>query len=296
MIELALGTVQFGVAYGLQGRSQPVSDAEAKDILSLASRSGIMRLDTAAAYGDIEERLVGLIGDLDFHIVSKVPALPVDADDPTAFALASIEQSRRRLGERLRGVLFHRAADLYGASGNAVWEQARQFCASSEMALGVSVYDPAEACFGNGENLFDMVQLPGNVFDQRLQSAAGALGSAEISVRSAFLQGLLLLPYNAAVNRVPQAAGALRRWHDWCDHKGISPLVAALSVIKGLSNARYCIIGVDDVSQLEDILVAWDKANAISASELAIAEPEIIDPRRWKRAAEVGGLASGILF
>lgn len=283
MIELALGTVQFGVAYGLQGRSKPVSDAEAKDILTLASRSGIVRLDTAAAYGNIEERLVGLIGDLDFQIVSKVPPLPVDADDPTSFVLASIVQSRLRLGERLRGILFHHAADLNGTRGNVAWEQARQLCASSDLALGVSIYDPAEACFANGKKPFDMVQLPSNVFDQRLQSATAELGTAEISIRSAFLQGLLLMPYNAAVNRVPQAAGALRQWHDWCEHKEISPLVAALSVIKGLSSARYCIIGVDYVSQLEDILVAWDQANAINASELAIAEPDIIDPRRWKR-------------
>ena len=281
VIELALGTVQFGLAYGLHERSQRVSDESARDILSLAAKSGITRLDTAAAYGDIEQRLAGLIGSLDFEIVSKIPALHGQMDDPADFVAASIQSSYNRLGERMRGVLFHNAADIEDGGSGSVWGCAKQFCDRLGLALGVSVYDPGEAAIKDGTMHFDMIQLPGNALDQRLVNASAALGGAEISLRSAFLQGLLLMPYEAAIQRVPAAAQALRRWHDWCAEERISPLVGALSIVKALPNVRYCVVGVDDVKQLEDILHAWDCAVVIPAPGLAVETLEIIDPRRW---------------
>lgn len=284
MIELALGTVQFGLAYGLSERPQRVSDQYAKDILGLAAQSGIRRLDTAAAYGDIERRLSGLIGDLDFEIVSKIPDLSSQDDDLAAFVTASIQSSYDRLGLRLRGMLFHNAADLKGADGELLWQRARQLCDTLDLSLGVSVYDPYDASTGDDLKKFDMVQLPGNALDQRVVDAAATLGDAEISLRSAFLQGLLLMPYETAVCRVPAAAGALRRWHNWCAQQDILPLVGALSIVKAMAGVRYCVVGVDDARQLEDILAAWDAAVAVNGADLAVDSLAIIDPRYWKVA------------
>ena len=75
-VELALGTVQFGLTYGVAGRGEPVPEREIKDILALAWRAGVRTLDTASAYGDIEERLGGLMRDRAFKVTSKIPALP----------------------------------------------------------------------------------------------------------------------------------------------------------------------------------------------------------------------------
>lgn len=281
MIELALGTVQFGLAYGLHERSQRVSDKVAKDILGLAAQSGIRRLDTAAAYGDIEPRLADLAGNLDFEIVSKIPALSSQVVNPAAVVAASIQSSHNRLGQRLRGILFHNAADLQTADGEVIWKRARQLCDKLNVALGVSVYDLHDAGTGSKSEKFDMVQLPGNALDQRVVDATRSLGNAEVSLRSVFLQGLLLMPYEAAVSRVPAAADALHRWHNWCAQEAILPLVGALSIIKALPNVRYCVVGVDDVKQLEDILCAWDCAMAIRAPDLAVNILDVIDPRRW---------------
>jgi aryl-alcohol dehydrogenase-like predicted oxidoreductase len=283
-MELALGTVQFGLDYGLHSRGQRVSAESAKDILSLAAKAGIRRLDTAAAYGDIEQRLAGLIGDLDFEIVSKIPALPDQIDDPNAFVNASIESSYNRLGQRLRGILFHNVADVETTGCGSVWHQARQSCDRLGLELGVSVYDVDEIALKECVTRFDMIQLPGNALDQRLVNVSDALGGAEISLRSAFLQGLLLMPYEAATGHVPAAALALQRWHDWCSEKRISPLVGALSIIKGLPNVQFCVVGVDDVKQLEDILDAWEGAVATRATHLAVDILDVIDPRRWQFA------------
>ena len=56
-MQLALGTVQFGLAYGAVGSGSQVDGATATAILDAAWHQGVRTLDTAAAYGDIEERL-----------------------------------------------------------------------------------------------------------------------------------------------------------------------------------------------------------------------------------------------
>ena len=61
MNRLALGTVQFGVPYGIANHSGQVSRAEANAMLQHALANGIDTLDTAIAYGDSESCL-GKVG------------------------------------------------------------------------------------------------------------------------------------------------------------------------------------------------------------------------------------------
>jgi len=56
-MELALGTVQFGLVYGLSGGKQLLPDRDIRAILELAFEQGVVILDTAPVYGDIESRL-----------------------------------------------------------------------------------------------------------------------------------------------------------------------------------------------------------------------------------------------
>ena len=61
--ELALGTVQFGVAYGVAGAAARIGDATAASILEAAARRGVRMIDTAPMYGEIEQRLDKLESD-----------------------------------------------------------------------------------------------------------------------------------------------------------------------------------------------------------------------------------------
>ena len=53
-MKLCLGTVQFGMDYGVQGGSRP-SVNEAVAMLDFAVQNGVDAIDTAAAYGTAEE-------------------------------------------------------------------------------------------------------------------------------------------------------------------------------------------------------------------------------------------------
>lgn len=283
-MELALGTVQWGLAYGIAGRGSVVPENEVRAILKMAWRRGVRVLDTATAYGDIEERLSRLIDGLPFRVVSKIPALPTGATerDAAAWALAQAQRSRERLGASLTGMLFHRDEDLVGQRGTAVWRELASWAREHQLTLGASVYAPRSALVLHRAPGIALTQLPGNAFDQRVIAAMPtAPAGLEVHLRSAFLQGLLLMDVDAAVRRLPAAAPTLRNWHTWCAEQTLSPLVAALSIAKGFAAVSAVVVGVDSQAHFEEVADAWEAARPILAPALAQDADDIIDPRLW---------------
>lgn len=286
---LVLGTVQFGLAYGIAGRRTPVPETEVLGILDHAVSAGVRTLDTAAAYGDIEERLGRLIGTRPLDVVSKIPALATDLppQDAAMHALRHAQQSLQRIGDRLSGLLFHAASDLDGTRGQAILEVLAPWATQHGIRLGVSGYDPADATRARASHgsLIAITQLPGNALDQRVDTteARAGLAAVEVHLRSAFLQGLLLMPADAAIRRLPGAAAPMSRWHRFCEERTLSPVEAALGVVKSFAAVDALVLGVDSLSQWRDITTAWHACQATRAPELASApDAALIDPRQWK--------------
>jgi aryl-alcohol dehydrogenase-like predicted oxidoreductase len=283
-MQLVLGTVQFGLRYGVAGRETAVPEAEVRALLARAWTLGVRELDTAAAYGDIEQRLVGLAEGLPFRIVTKLPPLPSGMQPPAAadWAESMLERSRTRLGAHLHAVLFHRAEDLLDASAEALWRRCAEWVGRQGVLLGASAYEPDTVARLQAQFALQIAQLPGNALDQRLAMLpAPAASSMQIHVRSAFLQGLLLMDRRVAAKRVPAAAVALAHWHAWAAEHRLDPLHAALGLAKGLPGVTHCVVGVDDLPQLEAIGAAWAEAMPLHAAELAVTDLDVIDPRRW---------------
>lgn len=292
-MQLALGTVQFGLAYGAVGGGQAVPAETARSILAAAWQQGLHCLDTAATYGDIESRLADLCGPHPFRIVSKITPLgnlPA-AERPQALR-SSMQRSIERLGDRLDALMFHSAADLLSPQGDALWaiarETAGQRAGAPPLRLGVSCYAPAELLQLRARMDLEIAQLPANALDQRLhqtlsQCADAALHGIELHVRSAFLQGLLLSPERGA-RRVPAAAGALERWQARCSQAGLRPAVAALGMVKALPRVQACVVGVETLVQWQEIADAWQAAQPLHWPDLACTDPAAFDPRTWPAA------------
>src|SRR5256885_1717623 len=75
MRRMALGTAQFGLAYGVANSVGQVTIASVQQILARASAAGLDTLDTAVAYGE-SESVLGRAGVSNWRIVSKLPPLP----------------------------------------------------------------------------------------------------------------------------------------------------------------------------------------------------------------------------
>ena len=71
MNRIALGTVQFGMKYGISNNSGIVCPDEIKSILSIASEIGIDTLDTAIGYQDSEKN-IGINNHSSFKIITKI--------------------------------------------------------------------------------------------------------------------------------------------------------------------------------------------------------------------------------
>ena len=111
---LALGTVQFGLPYGVANISGQVSPKEIQLILATAKESGIDTIDTAIAYGDSEKSL-GEVGVDGWNIVTKIPEIPLlDSNlDIRKWLRHNIKESLGRLNvTSIYGVLLHRPDQL----------------------------------------------------------------------------------------------------------------------------------------------------------------------------------------
>lgn len=294
---LGLGTVQFGLDYGVTNSKGKVAADAVTAILDHATASGIRLLDTAFLYGD-SETVIGKSGrQSDFEIVTKTDRV-AGSSNPAAAAdrvERGFDQSLARLacGE-VYGLLVHDANDLLGPNADAVWRRLSDLRDSGRARkIGVSVYDGREIDMILDRFDIDLVQLPFSALDRRLvdggQLAALAARNVEVHARSIFLQGLLLeppekLPPSHAPLR-PVVAEMRRHFTD-----------AGLTVMEGLiASALYCqeigrvIVGTTSLRDLEEITAATLRVGrrggvpgeALQAGRWSVTDRRLLNPAMW---------------
>ncbi len=267
---LALGTAQFGLAYGLNNQAGQPSPAAVAEVLAAAQAAGLTLLDTATAYGNSEARLGELAGDnTAFELITKLAAAP-----PPQVAQHLAESLGRLRREKLYGVLFHAFKPLQDQP--AAWQALQEARAAGQVQrIGVSLYHPHEAewLLAKGWDI-DLVQVPYNVFDQRFADVLPRLAAqgVEVHVRSAFLQGLLLREPAALPEFFRPLAPKLTRLRALTADAGV-PLPAALLLFAAYApGVARAVIGVDSVANLHENLAAAQYLGAAEALRPALAE------------------------
>lgn len=229
MTRLALGTVQFGLDYGIANTTGRVPLAEVSEILSCARHAGLDTLDTAVAYGHSEETL-GQLGVGSWKVVTKLPAMPEGIDDVRARVKREVTGSLRRLRlDRLHGLLLHKPSVLLGPAGPALLSTLKELQADGLVKMiGVSVYDPEELEQLYEPGRYDIVQAPINILDRRMVDTGWTQRLAdegvEIHSRSTFLQGLLLMDDRQRPSRFSRWSTTWVAWRHWLDETGLTPL------------------------------------------------------------------------
>ncbi|MGI4863286.1 MAG: aldo/keto reductase [Janthinobacterium lividum] len=271
---LALGTAQFGLAYGLNNQTGQPSQTAVAEVLAAAQAAGLTLLDTAAAYGNSEARLGELAGaNAAFDIITKLPAGP---PAQVAQHLAAALSRLRR--ERLYGVMFHAFKPLQDEP--AAWQALQAARAAGQVArIGVSLYHPHEAEWLLAEGWdIDLVQVPYSVFDQRFAAVLPQLAAqgVEVHVRSAFLQGLLLREPGTLPTFFQPLAPKLTQLRALVAAADV-PLPAALLLFAAYApGVARAVIGVDSVANLRENLAA---AHYLAAAEkLRPALTELAEP------------------
>jgi len=283
---LALGTAQFGLSYGVANTSGQVKFGEIAEILELARCAGIDTLDTAIAYGESETRL-GMFGMQDWQIVSKLPPIPSDCLDLTGWVRANVCGSLSRLRiPKLKAMLLHRSEDLLSPQGDVLY-RALIDCKDSGYfgQIGISVYSPQEIDAIRQRYSFDIVQAPLNVVDRRLVSSGMlsqlAKWGVEVHVRSAFLQGLLIMNAADRPSRFMNWQSLWSSWSEWLEEQCLTPQQACLGYALSQSGISRVVVGVDSANHLREIISSSQVGLVEPPASLINEDPQLINPLSW---------------
>lgn len=287
MNKLALGSVQFGLNYGIANEIGKTKFSEVKEILILSKESKINIIDTASNYGE-SEHILGETGIKKFNYVTKLPKIPIDCKDVDHWVQNIVENSLSKLKVNcLYGLLIHRTEDLSGKFGKKLIKAIQQIKFNGlTKKIGISIYEIKEIERALDLIKLDIVQAPLNIVDRRLE-LSGILNKLnnlkiEVHTRSTFLQGLLLLPRNKIPNKFNRWSNMWDRWHMELKKNKLDAIEVCLSYPLSLPQVNKIIVGVDSKLQLQNIITAASKKNVgFKFSFMQSNDIELINPTRW---------------
>jgi len=295
-MQLALGTAQFGLDYGISNLTGRVSPGEVTNILAEATRLGIRILDTAPAYGPSEE-VVGALSakEGNFQIVGKTLEIADKEIGPR-----QLDEFRQALdqtvahfgGGPLYGILIHHGTDALKNGGGALLEILADYQRGGQVQrIGISVDRVEELDDLLGHIDFELVQVPLNLLNQKLITD-GYVGrlvarNVEIHARSLFLQGLFFLDPDQLPETLHGAAAPLGRVLAMSRETGIDICTLAIGYVNNQPGIDFGVVGVTTASELIDIHSAWQRAeddqamDGLDFSPLAISDPVVTTPSLW---------------
>ena len=280
MNKLVLGTVQFGLNYGVTNQYGQVKTDEIRKILGIAKEKGIDTLDTAASYGNCEQ-VLGKIGINDFNVITKTVMLK----DNLNHVIDSFQKSLDSLGkDHIKGLLVHNINDIRDNQFDALFERLNSLKKEGVVEkIGFSSYTPDEVDFLLGNFDFDLIQLPFNVFDTRLIDG-GQLKSLkkrriEVHARSIFLQGILL-DFDNLSDYFLAWKVRFQNYQILVRDSELSLLEYSLNYVLSIKEIDKVLVGVNNAVQLTEIVEAIkDYGNLNSYS---IRDEDLLNPARWK--------------
>lgn len=285
-MKLALGTVQFGLNYGVTNTLGQVQQAEVSSILSQASKYGITVLDTACSYGN-SETVLGENNTNKFNIITKVPHLgDYSLGMLSSYADLSIKKTKHSV---LDGLLLHNESDLLGPYGKDIFSELSSLKENGKVnKIGVSFYNADIAKKTLDKFDVDLIQVPASCLDQRFE-LSGLLELAkekeiEIHARSLFLQGLLITSEENRPNQFKKNKDLIR-FDDYAKSISLSQIELAVSYLANNKLIDFGVIGCLKASQLIEVVDAYSRVInhcSIDHEQLESDNISLINPSLWK--------------
>ncbi len=280
--KLILGSVQFGMHYGISNELGSPDENELSAILEKAHQAGIQFIDTAAAYGSAEERL-GKTTRANFNFISKLK--PGIRSHELASAL---DESLNKLQvKKLSGLMLHSFEDYL--NDRPIWEALEALRDSGKVdSIGFSLYKPEQLRIAVEDgNIPNIIQVPYNLYDRRFEFSLDMIQkhSIQLHVRSVFLQGLMFLSADELGSHFKAIQEKHRRFHALREELGLSVIGACLAFVLSKSWIDHLVIGVNISSQLTELideLKNVDPAGLEAFDFMKEDDERIINPSLWK--------------
>ena len=286
--KLILGTVQFGIDYGVNNTTGKLGGNQVLDLFKIAYDHGIRVLDTAEVYGNAHQ----IIGD--FHKKNDSSKFKIITKFPHSIKHNSIKNKVLEYIEQLAvnsiEVLMFHSFESFKTNYKAIVTLEELKSKGHIKNIGVSVYTNDHLKQLLNEDLITVIQLPFNMLDNfnvrgDLLDQLKKKGKS-IHTRSAFLQGLFFKNTNDKTPIVQKLKTELEILDQIIIESNCSIEELALSYCLHQKNIDNVIIGVDSIFQLN----ANIKASSYSIghdvikgiNNIKVKDLDLLNPSLWK--------------
>ena len=300
--EIAFGGVEIGFPYGIgmETHDQLPSEEEAVALLRAALDQGINLFDTARLYGRSEHLMGRAFQNQRDRVIicTKCTHLqPEDEPLPTKAQIHNIAEKSMRESLVALGTDYVDVYMVHDASPEIIEHQdvIETFCQYKKRgltrAIGVSIYSVADAQRAIAGGIWDVIQLPFNLMEQR-QGVVFPLAQrcgVGIMVRSALFRGILT-ERGRHLHPQLKAVQEHRRRFDTLLSEA-APTLSQLATRFVLSHPEVSsvLVGMERSEYLEKAIAVadgkyLDEKSLARAKELAFPDPDFLDLPKWDRA------------
>jgi len=243
--KLIIGTVQFGLDYGITNQNGKVSQEELSKIFSFCNENNITDFDTAQDYGSSE------------NIISEYCALYSSFKVITKckFKGKSIEETVNISLKKFTSIECFMLHSFEDYNKKEIIDSLEAYKMAGKInKIGVSIYNVDESILLLRENKIDVVQLPFNYLDRQWDNTEFQKlvkeTKIEIHVRSVFLQGILLNPVFKIPNNI-----------DKNDFLELNNIIDEITRTIKMSKLELCFAYINSFDWVNKFLIGVDNFN-----------------------------------
>ena len=287
--KIILGTVQFGLNYGINNNIGQLSFQKVSAILDSAYNNGITSLDTAQLYGtsiDIISKFHSK-RDFRFNVINKFQNI-----NQNIYSVCLNELDKLSINN-YESYLFHSFKD-YFYSDVSVFNSLSELKKDKKInAIGVSVYTNEQFEQVIYDKRIDLIQFPYNVFDndnkrKKIMALAKKYGK-QLHARSIFLQGLIF----KNKDHLPKNLKEIKPYIEQLEHIKVKYSIGfdhlAFAYVLQNKFIDKILIGIDSILQLESNIKLIKKINELPVpvdcideiNKIKVQREELLNPNNW---------------
>lgn len=273
--KLIVGTANFNTAYGIKNNFKRLSNNEKKLIINYLKFKKKLVFDTAQAYRN--EKFIGKIK-FQKKIYTKIK-FKKNTNLSVSKSFADLKT------KNIHGIMFHNVKDIIGRKGRERFNVLKRLKKLKMIKqIGISIYNPGEIKYFYKKFKIDFVQIPLNIFDQRLINSVWfkklKREKIEIHARSIFLQGLLLLKKKDLPKKFLIFKAIFEKWYKWNKTNNLDQLESCLEFIHK-QKVNKIVVGVDNLEQLKKIVNYKNSKKKYNFGRLKTRKLKLISPNLW---------------
>ena len=250
MNNLILGTVQFGLNYGINNSVGKITPTEASQILHYANENDISILDTASAYGNSEVVIGEFLSEnenIKFDIITKLKfSDSVDFEELLEKSLTKLQQPK------VKYLMFHSFDDYQKFKDDLKMSTLKGI---KYEIMGVSVYTNEEIEQVIEDVNIDLIQVPFNLLDNEFQRGKHLIKAKELGklvhVRSIFLQGLFFMDKNNLPSKFKDLKKDIECINTIAERNNLSIQELAIKYVMSKKYIDGVLFGVDSLEHLK---------------------------------------------